>query len=184
MNKPFVLNLIDHIKPALPVPPSRGRKPVVSGNPVTHIIAQLSFPGCRPLWFDEIVFGSCLNSAGQSGNVCNVSMDEVVGALHLHTFEVQPLLDAGMAKRKAQRVIAAARHAAHGLFTYLIRRPELLERYEEEARIEAKLAYSHVALVPYTPLKEVPRHIEELREAGDYLAYGEALRAFRLQGIH
>jgi hypothetical protein len=100
-------------------------------------------------------------------------MDEVVGALHLRTFEVQPLLDAGMARRKAQRVIAAARHAAHGLFTYLIRRPELLERYEEYARIEAKLAYSHV-----------PRHIEELRETGDYLAYGEALREFRLQGIH
>lgn len=181
MTKLFVLNLIDHIEPDLPVPSRRGRKPAVSDNPVAHIIAELSFPDTRPLWFDDIVFGSCLTSAGQSGNVCNVAMDEVVGALHLRTFEVQPLLDAGMAKRKAQRVIAAARHAAHGLFTYLIRRPELLERFEKEARIEAKLAYSHVALVPYTPLRQVPRHIEELRETGDYLAYGEALREFRLQ---
>lgn len=181
---PFVFKLIDYTESIQPAPTKRGRKPGSTSNPIAHITAQLSFPGTRPQWFDDIVFGSCLNSAGQSGNVCNVCMDEVVGALHLRTFEVQPLLDAGMARRKAQRVIAAARHAAHGLFTYLIRRPELLERCEEEARIEAKLAYSHVALVPYTPLRQVPRHIEELRETGDYLAYGEALREFRLQGTH
>src|SRR3989344_3111914 len=184
MAAPFFLNLIDYTESIQPAPTKRGRKPRSMANPIAHIIAELSFPEARPQWFDDIVFGSCLNSAGQSGNVCNVSMDEVTGALHLRTFVVQPLLDAGMARRKAQRVIAAARHAAHGLFTYLIRRPELLERYEEEARIEAKLVYFHHALVPYTPLRQVPRHIEELRETGDYLAYGEALREFRLQGTH
>ncbi|MNR42984.1 hypothetical protein D3C85_1615620 [compost metagenome] len=87
----------------------------------------------------------------------------------------------GVKKRKAERIIKAARHAAHGIHSYLLRRPKLLRCYEDAYKVESKLAYSHVALVSYKQLREVPEHITALRVAGDYLAYGEALRAFRQQ---
>lgn len=179
MSHPFVLNLIpaptDDVVPRNPK--GAGRKPVSTANPIAHIAAELSYT--KPAWFADIVFGSSLTAAGQSQNVCNVSMSEVLGALHLRQFTVQAVRANGVEKRKAERIIKAARHAAHGIHCYLLRRPELLRHYEDAYKVESKLAYSHVALVPYKPLREVPEHIAALRLAGDYLAYGEALRAFR-----
>ena len=178
MSHPFVLNLIPTTEDVAPKNPrGAGRKPVSTVNPIAHIAAELSYT--KPKWLADIVFGSCLTSAGQSQNVCNVSMNEVLGALHLKQFTVQAVMATGVAKRKAERIIKAARHAAHGIHCYLLRRPELLQRYEDAYMVESKLAYSHVALVHYKPLKDVPEHIAALRLAGDHLAYGEALRAFR-----
>jgi hypothetical protein len=106
-------------------------------------------------------------------------MNEVVGALHLKEFKVDVLIAQGTDKRKAQRIIRAARHVAHGVHNYLARRPELLKSYEDAAMLEACLAPSALSLVRYTPLQEVPQWITDLHTARDYVAYGEALRAFR-----
>jgi hypothetical protein len=178
MSHPFALNLIPANDEAAPRnPKGAGRKPVSTTNPIAHIAADLTY--AKPDWLADIVFGSCLTAAGQSQNVGNVSMNEVLGALHLKDFTVQTVMATGVKKRKAERIIKAARHAAHGIHCYLLRRPELLRCYEDAYKVESKLAYSHVALVPYKPLREVPEHIAALRLAGDFLAYGEALRAFR-----
>ncbi|MNJ49761.1 hypothetical protein D3C77_450090 [compost metagenome] len=77
-------------------------------------------------------------------------MNEVLGALHIREFTVQAVMATGVAKRKAERIIKAARHAAHGIHCYLLRRPELLRYFEDAYKVESKLAYSHVALVPYS----------------------------------
>lgn len=175
-----ILNLIPTIEDVAPKNPRRaGRKPVSTVNPIAHIAGELLF--AKPTWMQGIIFGSCLTAAGQSQNVCNVSMRDVRGTLLLKDFTVQAVMTTGIRKRQAERVIKAARHVAHGIHSYLLRRPKLLRLYEGsyDYKIESKLAYSHVALVPYKPLKEVPEHITALRTAGDYLAYGEALRAFR-----
>lgn len=172
------LNLIPAIEHIAPTnPKGAGRKPVSTSNPIAHIAAELTF--VKPEWLADIVFGSCLTAAGQSQNVCNVSMNEVVGALHLKEFTVQGVTRSGVAKRKAERIIKAARHAAHGIHGYLLRRPELMRCYEEAHKVESRFAYSYVALAPYEKLQVVPEHIASLRMTGDYLAYGEALRAFR-----
>lgn len=181
MQHALASNLTSAIEDVAPKnPKGAGRKPVSTLNPIAHIAAELTFN--KPAWLADIVFGSCLTSAKQSQNVCNVSMNEVLGALHLKVLTVQAVTATGVAKRKAERIIKAARHAAHGIHCYLLRHPEIWQRYEDEHKIESKLAYSHVVLVTYKPLREVPTIIAALRLAGDYLAYGEALRAFRKEG--
>lgn len=178
MSQPFVLNLIPAIEDVAPKNPrGAGRKRVCTANPIAHIAAELTCT--KPAWLADIVFGSCLTAAGQSKNVCNVSMNEVLGALHIMEFTVQAVMATGAAKRKAERIIKAARHAAHGIHCYLLRRPEILRYYEDAYKVESKLVYCHVALVSYKPLREVPEHIAALRLTGNFLAYGEALRAFR-----
>lgn len=164
-------------------PKGAGAKPVTTTNPIAYIATELLVKGRNepyPIWLDDIIFGSCLTAAGQSKNVCNVALNEVVGALYLYELGAGVLVAQGTPLRKAQRIIKAARHAAHGIESYLHRHPDLLHRYEEASKIESRLAYSHVALVSYKPLRKVPEHIEALRSSGDYIAYAEALRAFRL----
>ena len=179
MTTRFVLNLI-HTTEVAPKknPKGAGRKPKSTPNPIAHIIDQLSLE--KPRWFDDILFGSCLTAAGQSSNVCNVEMNAVLGALHLKSFEVESVKANGVEKRKAERIIKAARHAAHGVHHYLLTHPALLARYEALSTIEARLAYKPVALVHLAPSSPVPQHITVLYKQGDYHAYGEALRAFRL----
>lgn len=172
-------------------PKGAGRKPKSTVNPIAHIVVELvSKPrgqetlSGRPTWLDDILFGSCLTAADQSRNVCNVEMTAVLAALHMKKFEVQAVMANGVAKRKAQLIIKAARHAANGIHNYLLRHPELLKEYEEAARIELRYAYSHVVLVPFTPPVVVPQHITDLYLNGDYIAYGESLRAFRLKSAY
>ena len=126
-------------------PRGAGRKPASTVNPIAHFAAELlmDVPADKPLWLDNIVFGSCLTAAGQSQNVCNVSMNEVVGALYLKEFKVDVLVAQGTLLRKAQRIIKAARHAAHGIHSYLVRRPKLLQLYVDAAKLEASLAPSN-----------------------------------------
>jgi hypothetical protein len=178
----FALNLSTPTTTPTTNPKGAGRKPASTTNPIAHIAVELltNDPGeSHPLWLDNIIFGSCLTAAGQSQNVCNVAMNEVVGALYLREFKVDTLVAQGTSLRKAQRIIKAARHVSHGVHSYLARRPELLKSYEDAAKIEASLAPSPLSVVRYTPLQDVPQWITDLRIAGDYLAYGEALRTFR-----
>lgn len=124
-------------------PRNAGRPRLSTVNPIAHIAIEVltNEPGEQhPLWLDNIIFGSCLTAVGQSHNVCNVAMDEVVGALYLREFKVETMGAQGTSLRKAQRVIKAARHAAHGIHHYLVSRPKLLQSYEDAAKLEASLA--------------------------------------------
>jgi hypothetical protein len=126
-----------------------GRKPASTVNPVAHLAVELltDAPGEQPpLWLDNIIFGSCITAAGQSQNVCSVAMNEVVGALYLRELKVETLVAQGTPLRKAQRIIKAARHAAHGIHHYLASRPRLLQSYEDAATLEASLAPSNQPL--------------------------------------
>lgn len=130
-------------------PRGAGRKPASTVNPIAYLAVellighQMDVHMGKPLWLDNIIFGSCLTAAGQSKNVCNVSMNEVVGALYLPELKVEVLVAQGTPPRKAQRIIKAARHAAHGIHTYMMRRPRLLQSYGDSAQLEASLAPSH-----------------------------------------
>ncbi|VVP68821.1 hypothetical protein PS914_00772 [Pseudomonas fluorescens] len=132
-------------------PRGAGRKPASTVNPIAYLAVELlmDVPADKPLWLDNIIFGSCLTAAGQSQNVCNVSMNEVVGALYLKEFKVDVLVAQGTPLRKAQRIIKAARHAAHGIHCYLVRRPKLLQVYEDAAKLEASLAPSNCSRALY-----------------------------------
>ncbi|EJM25760.1 hypothetical protein [Pseudomonas sp. GM25] len=164
-------------------PKGAGRRSVSTVNPISHLAIELLTTDLgkpHPLWLDNIIFGSCLRAAGQSQNVCNVAMNEVVGTLYLHEFKVETLVTQGTSLRKAQRIIKAARHASHGINNYLRRRPKLLKLYEDAAAVEATVAYSPDHLESYPHPQEAPQHIKSMYDDRDYLAYGKALRAFRL----
>jgi len=140
----------DDVAPTAPTtnPKGAGRKPGSTANPIAHLAVELLADDRmdKPLWLDNIIFGSCLTAAGQSQNVCNVAMDEVVGALYLPELRVDVLVAQGTPLRKAQRIIKAARHAAHGIHHYLVRRPKLLQSYEDAAKLEASLAPCNFAV--------------------------------------
>lgn len=168
--------------------PKVGRPAKESINPIHDIAKELLVKGedeSFPTWLDNILFGSCITSAGQSGNVSNVSPPDVVGALHLPEFKVQPLLDKGVGVRKAQRVIGAARHAAHGIHNHLLSNPHIMKVYKDRADIEYHLSpYNNLEAFPVKDLKPVPDEIMALRGDGSLealVAYGDALRAFRQQ---
>lgn len=132
-------------------PRGAGRKRSSTVNPIAHLaIELLTGPGGQhPSWLDNIIFGSCLTAAGQSQNVCNVAMNEVVGALYLHEFKVDTLVAQGTPLRKAQRIIKAARHAAHGIHHYLACRPKLLQSHEDAAKLEESLAPTNLPPAGY-----------------------------------
>lgn len=176
----------------LPKPSTRskgaGRKPTSTPNPIYQIVHELIPKERRPGWFDDILFGSCLTAAGQSRNVSNVSIEAVLGALHMKVFSVDRLIGFGTDKRKAQLILKAARHAADGVLHYLQRRyPERLEQLEVAAKIELECAYDWSAQLrsrkdQALASSPVPAYIIELYEQGDYFAYGRALQTFRSLG--
>ncbi|WP_146257887.1 hypothetical protein [Pseudomonas putida] len=167
------------------VPPEkrkRGRPRTVTVNPLFRILDQLLDPSTgRPAWLDGVLFGSILTAVGQSRNVSNVSMRDVLTALYLPTFETGVLINCGLQKRQAERVIQASRFAADGITAYLERnQPEEFKRLWDNADVEKRLSYHAVRLETYRPIKPVPEEILQLHRDGDYLAYGYALREFRL----
>ncbi|WP_414157507.1 hypothetical protein [Pseudomonas sp. BNK-15] len=160
----------------------RGRPRSVTANPLFGILEQLlGAEPVRPAWLDDLLFGSILTAVGQSRNVSNVSMRDVLAALYLPTFETEVLINCGLQKRQAERVIQASRFAADGITAYLERNhPEELNRLRDNADVEKRLSYHTVRLETYRPVKPVPETILQLHRNGDYLAYGYALREFRL----
>ncbi|WP_141228781.1 hypothetical protein [Pseudomonas lundensis] len=112
----------------------RGRPELSTPNPVASYMHLLSYN--RPHWLDSIVYGSVATGAGSSNGKLNVSPKSVIGALHLRTISTGALKTPEMSLRTAQTIAKAARHAAHGIDSYLARHPEIKERLALELASE------------------------------------------------
>ncbi|OPB14494.1 hypothetical protein BFW91_07880 [Pseudomonas fluorescens] len=88
-------------------------------------------------WVDDIIHGSILTSAGRSNGRINVKARAVIAALFLSEISVKACQTEEVALRTAQRIAKAARHAAHGIASYVERHPEL--KADLEASIEGAL---------------------------------------------
>lgn len=125
-----------------------GRPPRSTPNPNHSIMIALSAanldPGsCSPIgfpeWFLDIVTGSISTAAGSSGGKFNVSPRAVQAALYLPVISVEAIKAPAMSLRTAQTIAKAARHAAHGVHSYLARNPKLLARLIAESKLEQEL---------------------------------------------
>lgn len=114
--------------------PKRGRPKLSTPNPVASYMHLLSYD--RPHWVDSIVYGSVATGAGSSNGKLNVSPKSVIGALHLRTISTDAVKTADMSLRTAQTIAKAARHAAHGIDSYLARHPEIKGRLALELASE------------------------------------------------
>lgn len=112
----------------------RGRPELITPNPVASYMHLLSYD--RPHWVDSIVYGSVATGAGSSNGKFNVSPKSIIGALHLRTISTDAVKTADMSLRTAQTIAKAARHAAHGIDSYLARHPEIKERLALELASE------------------------------------------------
>lgn len=112
----------------------RGRPKISTPNPVASYMHLLSYD--RPHWVDSIVYGSIATGAGSSNGRLNVRPLSVIGALHLQTISAGAVKTAVMPLRTAQTIAKAARHAAHGIDSYLARHPEIKERLVLELATE------------------------------------------------
>lgn len=127
---------------ATPTPPTtskRGRPKANTHNPIAAYMPLLHMNGCS--WVDDIVFGSVLTSVGSSGGKANCSIATVYACLYLEHFSTDTVKGPGDSKSKAERVVKAARHAAHGIHSYLLRHPKLFASLQAEAGIEREFAY-------------------------------------------
>ena len=112
----------------------RGRPELITPNPVASYMHLLSYD--RPHWVDSIIYGSVATGAGSSNGKLNIRAKSVVGALHLRTISTGAVKAADMSLRTAQTIAKAARHAAHGIDSYLARHPEIKERLALELASE------------------------------------------------
>lgn len=140
--------------PSAKNPKGAGRKPTVYINPVSHLIVYMIERKFE--WFDNIVWGSCITSGGESGGKMNVRAGNVLSALYLKEISAKSCQFQGDSPRKGRLVAQAARNAAHGIAMYLVGQPALLDELEAQAAIEARLAYCAID----TPI-EVPTTVQE-----------------------
>lgn len=90
-------------------------------------------------WVDDIIHGSILTSAGRSNGRINVKARAVIAALFLSEISVKACQTEEVALRTAQRIAKAARHAAHGIASYVERYPKL--KAELEAGIDEEALF-------------------------------------------
>lgn len=133
----------------------RGRPKTIFTNPAAAFMPFLVGPAVEPLacaydnqdeaddshinaqaWVDDIIHGSILTSAGSSNGKINVKARAVIGALFLSEISAEACQTSEYTLRTAQRIAKAARHAAHGIASYVERHPKL--KAELEATIEAE----------------------------------------------
>lgn len=88
-------------------------------------------------WVDDIIHGSILTSAGRSNGRINVKARAVIAALFLSEISVKACQTEDVALRTAQRIAKAARHAAHGIASYVERHPKLKAELEASIKEEA-----------------------------------------------
>lgn len=127
---------------ASPVVPkqSRGRPKTTFANPVAAYMYLLAVPD--PLrWVDDIITGSIITSAGVTNGKINVKARAVIGALFLSEISADACKTSEITLRTAQRIAKAARHAAHGIASYVERHPkikvEIMAEIGEEALFRA-----------------------------------------------
>ncbi|WP_426155868.1 hypothetical protein [Pseudomonas sp. TSRC2-2] len=129
-------------EPVVPVveaePIKRGRPKTVFTNPAAAFMPFLATPHL-PNWADDIITGSIYTSAGTnttSGKV-NVKSRSVVAALFLSEISAESCRTSEYTLRTAQRIAKAARHAAHGIASYVERHPKIKAELETEMAVEA-----------------------------------------------
>jgi hypothetical protein len=114
----------------------RGRPKTVFQNPAAAFMPFLTIPDPLP-WVDDIIHGSILTSAGRSNGKINVKARAVIGALFLSEISADACVTSEHTLRTAQRIAKAARHAAHGIASYVERHPKLKAELEATIRAEA-----------------------------------------------
>lgn len=112
-------------------PIKRGRPKTKYANPVAACMPFLVIPDPLP-WVDDIIHGSICTSAGTSNGKINVKTRAVVGALFLPEISAESCQTHEYTLRTAQRIAKAARHAAHGIASYIERRPLIKAELEAE----------------------------------------------------
>ncbi|MGB6210839.1 hypothetical protein [Pseudomonas mandelii] len=114
----------------------RGRPKTIFTNPAAAFMPFLTVPDPLP-WVDDIIHGSILTSAGRSNGKINVKARAVIGALFLSEISADACMTSEHTLRTAQRIAKAARHAAHGIASYVERHPALKAELEAELAIGA-----------------------------------------------
>ena len=96
----------------------------------------LAVPNPLP-WVDDIITGSIITSAGVSNGKINVKLRAVIGALFLSEITAEACKTDEITLRTAQRIAKAARHAAHGIASYVERHPAIKAEIDVEALFRA-----------------------------------------------
>lgn len=116
----------------------RGRPKTTYVNPVAAFMPFLVIP--NPLrWVDDIITGSLYTSAGVSNGKINVKARAVIGALFLSEITAEACQTSEISLRTAQRIAKAARHASHGIASYVARYPKIKAELETETTAETLL---------------------------------------------
>ncbi|MCI0993454.1 hypothetical protein [Pseudomonas corrugata] len=119
----------------------RGRPKTNYANPVATYMHLLAVPNPLP-WVDDIVAGSIITSAGVTNGKINVKARAVIGALFLSEITADACQTSEISLRTAQRIAKAARHAAHGIASYVDRHPGIKAEIGAEIGLEALLQAS------------------------------------------
>lgn len=114
----------------------RGRPKTSFVNPVAAYMHLLAIPDPLP-WVDDIVTGSIITSAGVANGKINVKARAVIGALFLSEITADACKTNEYSLRTAQRIAKAARHAAHGIASYVERHPDIKTEIVTEVSAEA-----------------------------------------------
>lgn len=117
-------------------PAKRGRPKTHFQNPAAAFMPFLLIPDPLP-WVADIIHGSICTSAGTSNGKINVKARAVIGALFLSEISAESCMTSEHTLRTAQRIAKAARHAAHGIASYVTRHPKLKAELEAELGAEA-----------------------------------------------
>ncbi|WP_457265810.1 hypothetical protein [Pseudomonas sp. P5_C3] len=178
----------------------RGPKPkaLINQNASHFKVAQDERLG----WVDDYVFGACITVAGVHKGTLNVSPSHVLRACLLNEISTEIVKRVirleglrTMSDQQARRICQCARFAIGGMEIYLERNPTV----RQELQFEVDFANSYhennadilkavggdeppapvVLTAPVREARKIPQQITELYNAGEYLAYGEALRTFR-----
>lgn len=161
----------------------RGPKPKVTPNQIASLL-QVAHSEKRG-WVDDYIFGACATAAGVSKGKLNVSPSHVLKACLLEEISVEVVknvikLDGliTMDDRTARRICQCTRLAISSMEHHLERNPTVRQQLQGE--VDFANSYNQTEASVVTPMVyDYPGWITALREASDYLAYGEALRDYR-----
>lgn len=115
---------------------TRGRPRTTFQNPAATYMYLLAIPDPLP-WVDDIVTGSIITSAGVTNGKINVKHRAVINALFLSEITAEACKTDEMTLRTAQRIAKAARHAAHGIASYVEGHPRIKAEIDVEALFRA-----------------------------------------------
>lgn len=119
-----------------PAKAGRGRPKTSYANPVAAYMHLLALPDLLP-WVDHIITGSIITSAGVTNGKINVKARAVIGALFATEITAEVCKTSEISLRTAQRIAKAARHAAHGIASYVERHPTIKAEIDAEALFRA-----------------------------------------------